>query len=65
MFLYLHLALGPKGCANLGLFIGALPSPERLCHRYREQASGYLVGRRKGEEEVQTIIYKVSYKDIL
>ena len=33
MFIYLCLALGLKGCANLGLFIGALPSPERLCVR--------------------------------
>lgn len=30
---YLCLALGPKGCAHLGLFIGALPSPEALCVR--------------------------------
>ena len=41
-------------------------------HRYREQTSGYYWGEgsgegqyRVGDEEIQTIRYKISYKDIL
>ena len=43
---------------------------QRNTHRYREQTSGYQGGEEKGnigvgDEEVQTVKYKISYKDIL
>ena len=43
---------------------------QRNTHRYREQISGYQWGEGKGnigvgDEEVQTVTYKISYKDIL
>ena len=45
---------------------------KRQTHRYREQTSGYQGGEGRargntgvGDEEVQTVRYKISYKDIL
>ena len=47
-------------------------SKKKLTHRYREQTSDYQWGegtgkggKRAGKYKIQTLMYKISYKDVL